>query len=132
MIKVMKGDRPDRPPSGLSETLWDLMVATWAEQYAQKPQERPSTSTVLTRLKECIGDWGKSTLPLIPEDWENTGSCRMSPNDCDGLFMSLLQVMTMVSQSWQVIFIIGLVILLLARDLNDLAHSRTDFTILRP
>ena len=109
----MKGDRPDRPPSGLSETLWNLLVAMWVEQYAQKPCERPSASTVLTRLKECVDDWGKSIIPLIPEDWENTGSCRMSPNDCGGLFMSLLQMMKVVPQPWQVIFIIGLVILYL-------------------
>ena len=61
--------------------LWDLLGETWVEQYAQKPRNRPPVSTVLTRLKECIGDWGKSIIPLVPEDWENTGWCRMSPND---------------------------------------------------
>ena len=132
MFKVMKGNRPDRPPSGFSETLWGLLVATWVEQYAQKPRKRPSASTVLTRLKKCVGHWGKSIIPLVPEDWKNTGSCRMSPNDRGGLFTSLLQVMTMTSQSWQVIFIIGLAILLLARDLNDLTCFQTGFAILRP
>ena len=90
MLKVMKGDRPDRPSSGLSETLWNLLVTTWAEQYAQKPCERPFVSTVLTRLKECVDDWGKSIVPFTPEDYENTGLCRMSPNDCGSLFMPLL------------------------------------------
>ena len=96
MLKVMKGDRPDRPPSGLSKTLWDLMVATWVEQYAQEPCKRPSASTLLTRLKDCVDDWGESIIPLIPEGWGDTGSCGMSPNDCDNLFMSFLQVMTMI------------------------------------
>ena len=131
MLKVMKGDRPGRPPSGFSKTLWDLMVVTWVEQYAQKPRERPSASAVLTRLKECVDDWGESIIPLVPEDWKNTGSCRLSLNDCGSLFMSLLQVMTMISQPWQVIFIIGLVILLLARDPNDSTCSQPGFAILR-
>lgn len=74
MFKVVKGDRPGRPSPGFSETLWDLLVATWVEQYAQKPQERPSASAVLTRLKECVDDWGESIVPLTSEDWENTGS----------------------------------------------------------
>ena len=75
MLKVIKGARPDRPPSGLSETLWDLLMAAWVEQYAQKPQERPSASTVLTRLKDCVDDWGKSITPLsIPDKyWEDIG-----------------------------------------------------------
>ena len=76
-----KGDRPDRPPSGFSETLWNLVVATWVEQYAQKPRERPSASTVLARLKGCVDDWGKSIIPLVPKDWGNAGSCRLSAND---------------------------------------------------
>ena len=131
MYKVMKGDQPDQPPSGLSKMLWDLLVSTWVEQSVQKPREWPSASAVLTRLKECVADWGKTILPLVPEDWKNTSSCRMSPDDCGSLFMSLLQMM-MISQSWRVIFIICLVFLLLARDLNALACFLTGFDILRP
>ena len=92
------GARPDKPSLGFSEPLWDLLVATWVEHYAQKPRERPSTSTVLTRLKGFVDDWGESIISLIPEDQENTGSYRMSPNDYGSLFMSLLQ--TMISQLW--------------------------------
>ena len=73
MLKVVKGDRPARPSSGLSETLWDLLVATWVEQYAQRSRERPPASTVLAQLKECVDDWGKSIIPLVPEDWEDVG-----------------------------------------------------------
>ena len=72
MLKVIKGDRPERPPSGLSDTLWGLLVAAWVGQYAQKPRERPSTSAVLTQLKDCVDQWGKSIIPLIPEDWGET------------------------------------------------------------
>ena len=73
ILKVAKGDRPDRPSSGHSDVLWNLLVVTWAAQYAQKPRERPPVSTVLARLKECVDDWGKSMIPLIPEDWEDVG-----------------------------------------------------------
>ena len=131
IAKVGRGNRPDRPPSGLSETLWGLLVATWVEQYAQKPHERPSAFIVLAQLEECVYDWGKSIIPLVPEDWKNTGSCRMFPDDYGSLFMSLLQVAVVISQPWQVIFIIGLDILL-AGDLNDLTCSRTGLAILRP
>ena len=132
MLKVVKGDRPDRPSSGLSDALWDLLMTTWVVQYAQKPQERPSVSTVLTRLEECVDDWGKLILSLVAEDWQDIGWCRMSQNDHDGLFMSLSQkrTMKMISQPRQVIFSIGLAILLLTGDLNDLACSGTDFAAL--
>ena len=132
MLKVIKGDRPDRPPSGLSETLWNLLVVTWVEQYAQKPQERPPASTMLTRLKECVDDWGKSIIPLVPEDWKNTSSCRVPSTGCCSLLMSLLQAMMMIPQSWQVTFIIGLTTLPLTKNLNDLGYSQTGFATLRP
>ena len=119
MFKVVKGDRPDRPPSLFSEKLWDLLVATWVTQYAQKPRKRPPVSTVLTRLKECVGHWRKSDVP--PKDWENTSLYRMFLNDCGGLLMPPSQVMKTVSRLWQVIFSIKLVILPLTRGLNDLA-----------
>ena len=106
MLKVVKGDRPDRPSSGLSDALWDLLVATWVVQYARKPRERPSVSTVLIRLKECVGDWGKSITPLIQDDWENDDSTITASH-----------------------FNIGLVILLLTGDSNGLARSRTGFVV---
>ena len=130
MLKVVKGDRPSRPPSGLSETLWNLLVAMWAEQYARKPRKRPSARTVLDRLGECIDHWGKSITPLKPEDWENTGLCRASPDDYGTSFMTLLQIQRMIPHPWRVIFGIALVTLVLTRDLNDLGFSRTELAVL--
>jgi len=74
IFKVMDGVRPDRPPSGLSDTLWELLVATWVAQHAQGPEGRPPASTVLDRLKECVDDWGESIVPLVPESWREDGS----------------------------------------------------------
>jgi len=80
MLKVMNGVRPDRPPSGLSDTLWELLVATWVVQHAQEPGGRPPTSNVLDRLKECVDDWGKSIVPIVPESWQDEdGGCYACP-----------------------------------------------------
>ena len=87
----MDGVRPDRPPSGLSDTLWELLVATWAVQHAQGSEGRPPASTVLDRLKEIVDDWGESIVPLVPESWREDGECHMSPRERHGLFMSSLR-----------------------------------------
>ena len=89
MLKVMKGDRPDKPPSGLSDTLWELLVATWVAQRAQESGGRPPASTILDQLKECVDDWGESIVPLVPKSWQEVGECRMSLNKSHCLFMSL-------------------------------------------
>jgi len=91
MLKVMNGVRPDRPPSGLSDTLWDLLVATWVVQDAQEPGRRPPAWTILDRLKEIVDDWGRSIVPLVPESWREDGECHMSPRERHGLFMSSLR-----------------------------------------
>jgi len=64
ILKVIQGDRPERPASGLSDMLWELLVATWVVQHALEPPRRPSARTVLERLKECVDHWGESTVPL--------------------------------------------------------------------
>jgi len=73
-LKVMRGTRPNRPPSGLSDTLWELLVATWVVQQAQEPPRRPPACTVLERLKECVDHWGESIVPIIPESWEDSAT----------------------------------------------------------
>jgi len=87
----MEGVRPNRPPSGLSDTLWELLVATWVVQRAQETQGRPPACTVLDQLKECVDHWGESIVPVIPESWRENGGYRMTPTECHSLFMSLLR-----------------------------------------
>ena len=81
MRKIINEVQPDRPPSGLSDTLWELLVVTWAVQHAQESGRRPPASTVLNRfLKECVDDWGESIIPLVPESWQEDCERRMSPS----------------------------------------------------
>ena len=80
MFRVVRGDRPDRPSPGFSDRLWELLKATWVAQHAQQPRERLLTSNVVDRLKECVDDWGKSILPLMPERGRASGGCHMSVN----------------------------------------------------
>jgi len=93
MLKVMDGVRPDRPPLGFSDTLWDLLVETWVVQHAQEPEGRPPASTVLNRLKGFVDDWGNTILPLVPESLQEDedGGCRMYPSKCCSLFMFSLR-----------------------------------------
>lgn len=104
----MRGTRPDRPPSGLSNTLWELLEAMWVVQHAQEPLGRPPARIVLDRLKECVDHWGQSIIPIIPESWQESGY-HMSPSKCCTLFMFLLQrqalkVLRSGRTRWQVIF----------------------------
>ena len=67
MYKVVQGDRPERPSSGFSDTLWELLVKTWDTEDGPKSQKRPSVSIVRGRLQEDVSEWGKSVVPLSPE-----------------------------------------------------------------
>ena len=94
ICKVMDGNRPERPPSGFTDPLWDLLAETWLDQHFDEPQKRPPVSTVLDRLRESVGDWDKSITPVIPKQWEESGEYAMSPSKCRDLLMSLLQTQT--------------------------------------
>jgi len=69
----MKGDRPNRPPSGFSDTLWKLLIKTWVEQCVKGRRRRPTASTVLDRLKQDVDHWEKSIIPLVPRQWQESG-----------------------------------------------------------
>ena len=65
MYKVLQGERPERPPSGISDQLWGLLQSTWATEQGTRPSGRPSTSAILKQLREDVHDW----RPIIP--WED-------------------------------------------------------------
>ena len=73
MFKVVTGDRPNRPASGFSDTLWDLLVSTWVVEDGPESKRRPSASAVLDQLKKDVDHWGKSIVPLVPKEWQESG-----------------------------------------------------------
>ena len=63
MIKVVGGDRPDRPPSVFTDSLWGLLEETWLVEHGSQSPKRPQVSTVLDRLGREADNWGKSITP---------------------------------------------------------------------
>lgn len=79
IVKVVDGVRPKRPPLGFSDTLWELLTASWVKERARKRRRRPSVSTVLDRLKESVDKWEKSIVPLVPKQWDESRGYHIYP-----------------------------------------------------
>ncbi|KAJ7113128.1 kinase-like domain-containing protein [Mycena epipterygia] len=47
MLRVIAGERPARPDTSMSDDLWELITAAWAQQ----PRDRPNTETIIATLK---------------------------------------------------------------------------------
>ena len=63
MCRVLEGGRPNRPPSGFSDQLWELLVSTWCVEDGSQRSKRPPTSVILGQLREDVHKWGKSITP---------------------------------------------------------------------
>jgi len=64
MLKVMRGEKPDRPPAGFSDALWNLLLAAWDAEYRSQPPKRPSIRTISNQMKEDSNNWHKFIVPL--------------------------------------------------------------------
>lgn len=84
MYKVLEGGRPDRPSSGFSDQLWQLLVGTWSVEHGSQSSKRPSATIVRDRLREDVRNWGKSVVPLTPVRSQNGHSCPMDLG-CDAV-----------------------------------------------
>jgi len=82
VCKVMNGGRPDRPPSGFTDPLWDLLAETWLEQHIDQPQKRPPVSTTLDLLKKDVDHWERTIHPIVPKQWEETATTSEGENSC--------------------------------------------------
>ena len=77
MNRVIHGARPERPPSGFTDELWEMLVASWVEERAGKPQRRLPIPAMLDRLKEIAEQWEKSIVPLTPNQCNDNGERRI-------------------------------------------------------
>ena len=66
-------------------------METWVAEDGPGSKRRPSASVVLYRLKKDVEHWGKSILPLVPEEWQGSGGCSRCLSICRGLLTILLQ-----------------------------------------
>ena len=78
MCRVMNGGRPDRPPSGFTDPLWNLLAETWLEEQLNQPQKRPPVSAILERLKDDVDHWERTIHPIVPKEWEGSGEYHLS------------------------------------------------------
>ena len=98
MYKVMVGDRPDRPASGFSDALWELLVATWVVEDGPESKRRPSAPIVLDWLKRDAGNWGKSIVPPVLKEWQESGGYPKYLRKRHNLFMALIQRRILMEQ----------------------------------
>jgi len=64
MLKVMRGEKPDRPPAGFSDGLWNLLLAAWDAEHGSQPPKRPSIRRISNQMKEDASNWHKFIVPL--------------------------------------------------------------------
>ena len=64
MLNVIKGVKPDRPLSGFSDALWDLLLKAWDPEYGSQPPKRPSVKTISNQMKEDADNWDQFILSL--------------------------------------------------------------------
>ena len=62
-MKVMTGVKHDRPLSGFSDALWDILLKAWDPEYGTQPPKRPPIGTILDQVKEDADDWDRFIVP---------------------------------------------------------------------
>jgi len=76
MLEVMRGKKPDRPSSGFSDALWNLLLAAWDAEHRSQPSKRPFIQSVTNQLQEDVNEWDQ--LNDLPTPGGGDESCKPS------------------------------------------------------
>ena len=75
MYKVVEGMKPDRPLSGFSDVLWNLLLKAWDPEYGPQPPKRPAVQTILNQVKGDADIWDQFIIPPQGLHVEGEESC---------------------------------------------------------
>ena len=75
MLNVITGVKPDRPLSGFSDGLWELLLKAWDPEYGSELPKRPSVETISNQMKEDAEDWDQFLISLQQHQVETEDSC---------------------------------------------------------
>lgn len=64
MKKVIDGVRPERPNTGFSDGLWNLLQLSWSEEYESRGSKRPPIGLILEQLQKDSSGWFSTKLPF--------------------------------------------------------------------
>lgn len=64
--KVMDGVRPERPNSGFSDELWNLLQLSWSEKHENRESPRPSITLILEQLQTDSSSWFSTPRLAFP------------------------------------------------------------------
>ena len=74
MLRVMEGVKPDRPLSGFSDALWNILLEAWDPEYGSQPPKRPSVRIIMNQMEEDAEDWDQIVAGLLGNP-ECEGKC---------------------------------------------------------
>ena len=57
------GKKPDRPPLGFSDELWNVLLTTWDAERGSQPPIRPPIQTIANQLEEDAKRWDQFIIP---------------------------------------------------------------------
>jgi len=88
--RVIGGTRPDRPKTGFSNGLWDLLRLSWSEEYESQESKRPPIPLILEQLQKDSSAWfatARLPFPTVEPERSPFGSDQSSTittEDADG------------------------------------------------
>ena len=66
--KVIDGVRPDRPSTGFTDGLWNLLQLSWSEEYEGRESKRPPIGLILEQLQKDSSWFYTARVPFPTVD----------------------------------------------------------------